>query len=62
MLGDELIKGAKGLAKYTGNVLTPRQAYRLAEEGKIPVIKVGRSLYFRKSEVDAAFRSDAANG
>ena len=60
-LGNDLVKGAKGAADYSG--LSQRQIYRLAEQGLLPVIRMGKkAMYFRKSELDAAFRSEAANG
>lgn len=49
----DLIAGAGGAAAYTG--LSCRKIYRLAEEGHIPVVRKGRRLYFRKSELDRAF-------
>jgi excisionase family DNA binding protein len=59
-LGDDLLKGAKGAAAFTG--LPVSQIYRLTEEGRIPCIRMGFTLYYRKSELDAAFRSAASNG
>jgi len=53
----DLISGADGAAAYTG--LSRRKIYRLAEEGHIPTIRKGRRLYFRKSELDRAFRTGA---
>jgi excisionase family DNA binding protein len=53
-LADDLIKGAKAAAEYTG--LTEKQIYHLVEKGTLPVTRVGtRVLYFRKSALDAAF-------
>ena len=53
-LADDLIQGAKGAAEYTG--LSEKQIYHLAEKGSLPVIRLGtRVLYFRKSDLDAAF-------
>ena len=60
MLNADLVKGAKGAAAYCG--LTERQIYHLAEQGLLPVIRKGKSLFFRKSELEAAFQSDTANG
>lgn len=58
MLRDDLLAGAKAAAEYTGE--TPRSIYHLTESGLLPVIRKGRKLYFRKSELEAAFRSEAA--
>ncbi len=59
MLNADLIKGAKAAAEYTG--LPRRVIYHLVEQNKLPVIRKGpRTLFFRKSELEAAFRSDAA--
>ena len=58
MLANDLLPGAKAAAEYIGE--TPRAVYNMAEEGLLPVIRKGRKLYFRKSELDAAFSSEAA--
>ena len=58
MLSHDLLSGAKAAADYTGE--SPRAIYHLVERGHLPVIRKGRKLYFRKSELEAAFRSDAA--
>ncbi|TPG13184.1 helix-turn-helix domain-containing protein [Sphingomonas oligophenolica] len=55
MLKDDMLKGAEAAANYAG--LTTRAIYHLAETGELPVIRKGRTLYFRKSEIEAAFRS-----
>lgn len=57
MLNSDLISGAIAAAAYCG--LTPREIYHLTENGRLPVIKKGRKLFFKKSELEAAFRSDA---
>jgi excisionase family DNA binding protein len=58
MLANDLLPGAKAAAEYIGE--TPRAVYNMAEKGLLPVIRKGRKLYFRKSELDAAFSSEAA--
>lgn len=58
MLNADLLSGAKAAAAYIGE--TPRAVYHMAERGLLPVIRKGRKLYFRKSELEAAFRSAAA--
>ncbi|MFC4594276.1 helix-turn-helix domain-containing protein [Sphingobium tyrosinilyticum] len=60
MLKNDLVSGAKGASEYTG--LPIRTIYHLSERGLLPVIKKGKSLYFLKSDLDAAFRSGAGNG
>lgn len=57
MLSDDLLNGAKAAAEYIGE--TQRAVYNMAEKGHLPCTKKGRKLYFRKSELDAAFRADA---
>lgn len=59
MLAHDLIKGAKAVERETGGMITRRQVYHLVEQGHLPVIRKGRSMYFRRSELEAAFRSDA---
>lgn len=60
MLSQDLIAGARAAAAYSG--LTERQIYHMSEQGLLPAIRRGRKLFFRKSELEAAFRSDASNG
>lgn len=59
MLGNDLIKGAKGVESDTNGVITARQVYHMVENGRLPVIRKGRAMYFRRSELEAAFRSNA---
>lgn len=49
----DLILGANDAASYLG--LTRRTVYRLVDAGHIPVIRKGRRLFFRKSELNMAF-------
>jgi excisionase family DNA binding protein len=49
----DLLPGAAQAAAYTG--LPRRVIYRLTEQGHLPVIRKGRRLYFRRSELDHAF-------
>jgi hypothetical protein len=58
MLSSDLLSGAKAAANYIGE--TPRAVYHIAENGLLPVIRKGRKLYFRKSELEAAFRLEVA--
>ena len=57
MLSTDLIKGAKGVEAETGGIITARQVYHMVENGLLPVIRKGRAMYFRRSELEAAFRS-----
>lgn len=59
MLGTDLIKGAKGVEADTNGVITARQVYHLVQNGHLPVIRKGRIMYFRRSELEAAFRAEA---
>ncbi|BAI95823.1 hypothetical protein Sj15T_01620 [Sphingobium sp. TA15] len=59
---EDLVKGAKGAAAYLGPAVTERAVYRLVETQRLPVIRMGKTMFFRKSELDAAFRSETANG
>ncbi len=54
-LANDLLKGAKEAADFIGR--SPREVYHLAERGHLPVHKKGGTLYFRKSELERAFRS-----
>jgi len=58
VLRDDLLSGAKAASDYLGE--TPRAIYHMVEAGHLPVIRKGRRLYFRKSELEAAFRSEMA--
>ena len=58
MLSEDLIAGAKAAAAFTG--LSERAIYHLVEARQLPVIRKGRKLYFRRSELMAAFSSEAA--
>lgn len=57
VLRDDLLSGAKEAADYIGK--TPRTVYNLTEQGLLPCTKLGGKLYYRKSELEAAFRSGA---
>ena len=58
MLSNDLLSGAKAAAIYIGE--TQRAVYHMAEKGLLPCIRKGRKLYFRKSELERAFSSEAA--
>jgi hypothetical protein len=57
MLSDDLLAGAEAAAAFSG--LSPRAIYHLVEAGNLPVIRKGRRLYFRKTELEKAFTSEA---
>ncbi len=52
MLADDLLQGAKSAARYSG--LTERTIYHLVEKERLPVVRLGSRLYFRKSELEKA--------
>jgi hypothetical protein len=56
-LAQDLLKGAAAAAKYVGE--TRGCIYRLTAAEQIPFIRKGKSLYYRKSDLDAAFQSAA---
>ena len=56
MLNDDLLAGANAAASYIG--VSPRAVYHLVEARRLPVIRKGRKLYFRRSELEASFRSE----
>jgi predicted DNA-binding transcriptional regulator AlpA len=60
MLSDDLLKGAKAAAAHLG--LTERQIWHLTEQGHLPCFRFGRSLFYKKSEIEAAFNKAASNG
>lgn len=53
-LAEDLLSGADAAAEFTG--LSRRVIYHLIEAGTLPVIRIGRKLYFRRSELERAFR------
>lgn len=57
LLADDLLSGAKAAAEYLGE--TERAVYNMADKGLLPCIRKGRKLYFRRSELQDAFRSGA---
>jgi hypothetical protein len=60
MLTDDLLNGVPSIAAFLN--MTERSTYHMLHTGKLPAFKKGGRWYARKSEIDAAFRSDAANG
>lgn len=57
MLNQDLIQGAEQAARYAG--LSRRTIYHLVEKEQIPCVRMGSRLYFRRSELDAAFRGSS---
>jgi excisionase family DNA binding protein len=56
MLSEDLIKGAREAAKYLG--ISERSVYHMTEKRQLPVIRKGRTLFYRKSDLDQAFVSE----
>ena len=54
---EDLIVGAEAAARHLG--LTPRAVWHMIYTDKLPFVRKGRRLYFRKSELDRAFTSAA---
>ena len=57
VLADDLLEGAAAAAAHIG--LKPRAVYRMTDAGHLPVIRKGRKLFYRKSDLEAAFQSAA---
>ena len=60
MLADDLLDGAEAISEFIGGRMTARKVYRLAEIEELPVVRVGRRIYARKSEIIRAFSSQKA--
>lgn len=58
MLSNDLLRGARAAGEYIGQ--SQKAVYHMAERGVLPVIRKGGRLYFRKSELEAAFRSEGS--
>ena len=58
-LSDDLLAGARAAAEFSG--ISQRAIYHLVEAGLLPVIRKGKRLYFRRSELERAFSSTSAN-
>lgn len=56
-LSEDLLEGAAAAADYLG--LKPRSVYRMTESGDLPVIRKGRKLFYRKSDLERAFQAAA---
>ena len=56
-LSEDLLAGASAAANYIG--VKPRAVYHMVETQSLPVIRKGKRLYFRKSELERAFSAAA---
>lgn len=56
-LRDDLLEGAAEIAGYMGR--SERAVYHMIYAGQIPVVRKGRRIFSRKSELDRAFSSAA---
>lgn len=54
-LADDLLGGAKEIAKFTGE--SPRRTYYLLETRKLPGFKLGEKWYARKSRLIAHYEA-----
>lgn len=59
-LASDLLAGAEAAARYIG--VSRRIVYGLTDRGLLPVVRMGKRLYYSKSALDAAFTSAVANG
>lgn len=57
-IADDLIVGARAIGAEIG--ASPRQVYRLAETGRIPVFKFGGLIASRRSQLNAKLRASDA--
>lgn len=58
-LSTDLLDGAAAAAEYLFNDPAKRRVvYHLVESGDLPAIRMGKKLFFRKSELDRAFQSE----
>ena len=56
-LSADLLAGADAAASYVG--ISRRAIYHMVEAGHLPVIRKGRAMFFRRSELEKAFSSAA---
>jgi len=52
-LASDLISGAEAVAAYLG--ISRRVVYHLTEQGHLPVVRLGRRLYYSRRALDVAF-------
>ena len=58
MLNDDLLSGGAAIAAYIGQ--SERATWHMIYSGELPIVRKGRKIFARKSELEAAFRADAA--
>jgi len=59
-LSDDLLDGAAEAAQFVfGDSKRRRAIYRLTESGDLPVIRKGKRLFYRKSDLERAFQATA---
>jgi len=56
-LSNDLLEGAGAAASYIG--LSRRSVYHMTEAGHLPVIRFGRKLFYRKSDLERVFQAAA---
>lgn len=56
-LKDDLMDGGKAIADFLGP--SEQATYRMIAKGEIPVIRIGKKIFGRRSEISARFRSAA---
>jgi excisionase family DNA binding protein len=52
-LASDLLAGAEAAARYIG--VSRRVVYGLTDRGLLPVVRMGRRLYYSKAALNAAF-------
>lgn len=57
MIKGDILVGAKAAAEHIG--LSQRFIYSMVERGDLPVIRSGKRLLFRKSELERALTGNA---
>jgi hypothetical protein len=57
-LKDDLLSGMRAIAEHIGE--SEMATYHMVRKGDVPAFQRGRRWFARKSEIEAAFRSNAA--
>ena len=61
-LSDDLLDGAAAAAQFifgASDGTNRKRVYRMTENGSLPVIRKGKRLFYRKSDLERAFRAAA---
>lgn len=59
-LATDLLQGARAAAEFTfGDAKKQRLIYNMVEQGHVPVVRKGKRLFFRKSDLRRAFSVSA---